>query len=103
MKGINRTLTAGMVAGLATLAPTLATASVEQLSDNTAFHALSTLQQSELMTLDAMSENELGSIHGEFFNFGFNIAIAPQLNICIICNGVNQTNIGSIFGFNMFP
>ncbi len=103
MKGINRTATAAMVAGMLALSPALATASGDNSPSNTRFHALSTLQQTEIMTLDAMSENELNSVQGEFFNFGLNLAIAPQINICIFCTGVTQTNLAMIFGFNSFP
>ncbi len=103
MKGINRTVTAGMVAGMLALTPVLATASGDNSPSNTRFHALSTLQQADIMTLDAMSENELNGIQGEFFNFGLNFAFAPQINICIFCTGVTQSNLAMIFGFNSFP
>ena len=102
MTRINRTLVAGMVAGLAAMAPTLVAASGEGVTAYPNLHALSTLDQSDLMSLDAMSENELGDTKGEFFNFGINLVVAPQLNICIICNGVSQTNLAMISGFNLF-
>lgn len=102
MKSINRMLAAGMVAGLVTMAPTLAVASGDGFTDYSNLHALSTLDRSDLMALDVMSEKELGETQGEFFNFGLNIAIAPQFNICVFCNGVSQTNIASIFGYNRF-
>ena len=102
MKHINRTLVAGFVAGLVSMAPTLVAASGEGVTAYPNLHALSTLDQSDLMSMDAMSEYELGDTKGEFFNFGINIAIAPQFNICIICNGVNQTNLAMLSGFNFF-
>lgn len=126
MKGIKRTLTAGIVAGFVTLAPTLALASGESYSTNTGFHALSTLDQSDLMTLDAMSENELESTKGENFNRGNrrnfenrgnrgnwrnrgnrgnrgnqgNFATVTQVNICYYCTNVTQINSSTIIQAN---
>ena len=70
MNGINQKLTAGLVAGFMTLAPSLAFASGESSSSDSGFHALSTLDESSLVTLDALSENDLASIQGEHFKYG---------------------------------
>lgn len=127
MNGINQKLTAGLVAGFVLLAPTMAFASGESSSLSSGFHALSTLDESSLVTLDAMSENDLASIQGEHFRngrpghrgrsgnrgnhrnrgnrggnrgSGWNFAFVTQMNICYYCTNVTQTNSSTIFQVN---
>ena len=88
---------------LAITAPTLATAAtaLSPESEQSHFSAFSNFTTTELASIDSLSNAEMSEIQGEFFNFGINIAILPQINICVLCFNVTQINDGTIIGINM--
>jgi hypothetical protein len=67
------------------------------------FHAFSTLPAVEQARLTPLSDGQLAVVEGGAFppfpdypTVAINIAILPQINVCAVCGGVVQTNIGVI-------
>ena len=91
-------------AALLTIAtPTIASAasSTGFESGNDGFSALTNFSDAELASIGSLSNDEMSEIQGEFFNFAINIAVLPQINVCLFCFDTTQINSGSIIGINM--
>lgn len=102
-----RTVLASALVSATLSLPTLAVAEGGPERSDAGFHALSSLDEHALAGVQRLDDVELREIEGGrfffrrfAFNTAFNIAIAPQLNICIFCNGVSQSNFLVIFGLN---
>jgi hypothetical protein len=65
------------------------------------FHAFSTLPVTEQASLTPLSDDQLAAVEGAAFRLGINvvninIAVLNQLNLCVRCEDVVQTNIAAI-------
>lgn len=75
------------------------------------FHTLTKVPGEEPTILTVMTEDQLGAIVGAghlkrrfrvprrtaHINFGVNIVVSPQINVCAVCAGVVQNNAGAAF------
>ena len=81
------------------LAVALAFSAVPAVASDT-FHAFSPLSAPEQAILTPLSDDQLAAVEGAAFrslptvNVGVNVAMAPQINVCVVCEDVVQTNIG---------
>lgn len=73
---------------------------VPALADDT-FRALSKISTKDQALLTPLDDHQLASIEGAShksgqktkpINIGINIAVIPQLNICVLCTDVTQRN-----------
>jgi len=92
-----------MMGGCMALVPALGVASSELQQDEPTFFAFSSMEKPELLILEPMQVSELQQVQGEYFNLVFNFALVPQINICLFCVGVNQSNFAMVFGINNLP
>ena len=79
------------------------TLSVMPAGASDTFHAFSTLPAVEQASLTPLSNDQLDAVEGGAFppypdlpTVSINIAVLPQINVCAVCKGVVQTNIGVI-------
>jgi hypothetical protein len=74
--------------------------SVTPATASDTFHALSTLPTLEQASLTPLPDDQLAAVEGGAFRrapiLSVNIAVLPQINVCVICKDVAQTNIGLI-------
>jgi hypothetical protein len=67
---------------------------------NDTFHAFSTLSAMEQASLTPLSNEQLAAVEGAAFRrlptVNINVAVLPQINVCVACEDVEQRNIGSI-------
>jgi hypothetical protein len=72
---------------------------VPAIADDT-FQAFRKMSAGERALPTPLSDDQLASIEGAYKNspidIGINVAIAPQLNICVLCADVEQTNAAAI-------
>ena len=104
MKNLNLIRNFTTAALLTIFTPTLVNASptLSPELEKVEFSVLTNFSDAEIASIDNLSNSEMSEVTGEFFNFGINIAILPQINICIFCFNSTQINNGSIVGVNMF-
>jgi hypothetical protein len=57
------------------------------------FHALSRMPDEAYRSLTPLTDNELDSVTGAA-PLNLNLGLVLQINVCAICRGVTQTNIG---------
>jgi hypothetical protein len=75
---------------------------------NDTFHTFSTLPAVEQASLTPLSDDQLAAIEGAAsprsltVNIGVNVGVLPQINVCVVCEDVAQTNIGVIRQGNRF-
>ena len=83
--------------------PTLvnATTTLSPEMEKDGFSVLTNFSDTEMASIDSLSNREMSEVRGEFFNFGINIAVLPQINVCLFCFNSTQINNGSIVGVNM--
>jgi|GEM_PF-2152935 len=108
MKLCKNQIAVALLSGCMALVPALGVASSESQQselqqDEPTFFAFSSMEKPELLTLEPMQFNELQQVQGEYFNLVFNFALVPQINICLFCVGVNQSNFAMVFGINNLP
>jgi hypothetical protein len=65
------------------------------------FHALGTLPPAEQANLTPLSDGELAAVEGAaLFDFNFaiavQVAVLPQINVCVVCENVVQVTNGVI-------
>ena len=65
------------------------------------FHAFSALPATEQASLTPLSDDQLAAVEGTAFRLGINavnlnIAVLNQINLCVLCEDVVQTNIAAI-------
>jgi hypothetical protein len=87
------------------LALSLMLSVVPAIADDT-FQAFSKISVKERALLTPLGDDQLSSIEGaRYWNanknggigIGINVAVTPQLNICVLCTDVRQGNAGAIF------
>jgi len=63
------------------------------------FHALRGLPAAERAALTPMTDAQLAATTGAIgpVNIGLNLAIVTQVNVCGLCVGVQQRNVGGSF------
>jgi hypothetical protein len=63
------------------------------------FHALHRLPKAERAALTPMPDAQLAATTGAIgpLNIGLNLAVVTQINVCGLCVGVHQSNIGVSF------
>jgi hypothetical protein len=85
------------------LAFALALSVVPAIANDT-FHAFSSLPAVEQTGLTPLSDDQLAAVEGAavprplilIINTSVNVAVLPQINVCVVCEDVVQTNIGVI-------
>jgi hypothetical protein len=86
------------------LALSLMLSVVPAIADDT-FQAFSKMSAGEQALPTPLGDDQLASIEGakhwtankdRSINIGINVAITPQLNICVQCRDVTQVNVASI-------
>jgi hypothetical protein len=71
---------------------------VPAIADDT-FQAFNKMPATDRAPLTPLSDDQLASIEGARLspvNIGINVAITPQLNICVVCTAVGQGNEAAI-------
>jgi len=103
MNFANRTFAFPLLVLLTMLVPSIAGASTDMEFSDTGFHALAAFDDNELLLMDPLADEELANVEGGFFTIVINLAILPQINICILCSNVGQSNTGVIIGSTSLP
>jgi hypothetical protein len=90
-KEISMKIAIGIVLALA-----LTLAGVPAFADDT-FQAFSTLPAAEQATLTPLPDDQLAAVAGAaLLNINVQVAVPIQLNVCVVCEDVVQTNVGVV-------
>ena len=92
-----------LLGGWLALVPALGSASSELHPHEPTFFAFSSMDKLEALALEPLQPEEMQEVQGEFFNLVFNFAFVPQINICVFCFDVNQSNFAMVLGNNNLP
>jgi hypothetical protein len=97
------------IAGIV-LALSLTLSVVPAIADDT-FQTFRKMSAEERALLTPLGDDQLASIEGTShstttknvpINIGINVAVTPQLNICVLCRDVTQVNAAAISQTNRF-
>jgi hypothetical protein len=87
------------------LALSLMLSVVPAIADDT-FQAFHKMSAEERALLTPLGDDQLASIEGARknapINIGINVAVTPQLNICVLCRDVTQVNAAALAQTNRF-